>query len=561
MAEAVGINRDVETALRDVALAMKIKGDDRFQVAAYERAADGVRHTPHSVRELWQSHRLTDIPGVGGTIAAHLDEWFRTGHAARFDEALAGIPDVMLDLVRIPGVGPATARKLAAAGVEDLEDAEQKIAGGALTAAGFTPKALEKIAQGLAELLRRSDRMLLPAALSLAEPIVRHLRASPAVDEAVVAGSIRRRAATAGNIDLVVASPDPAAASRHAASFPGAAATERDGGVELALPGGQIARVWAAPPERFGAALVWHTGSIVHNDVLAERAAERDLTLTPNGVRDGSGLFLPTPDEEALYGLLGLAVPPPELREGWGEMDGPLPRLVEAGDLRGDCHSHTTWSDGRDSPERMLEAAIALGREYLCITDHSYPNLAFARRAVEIEQLQQAYPRIKLVNGLEVNITVEGGLQVPNDVLAAHQFCLASIHTGFRQPRDVVTQRLLAALSHPSINGIAHPTGRLLLRREGVEADWEAVFDACLRYDKFLEIDGPADRLDLPDELVREAVRRGVKLTIDSDAHAVDDLHQYAGGIDVARRGRVEARHVLNALPWDDFRREARVRG
>lgn len=233
---------------------------------------------------------------------------------------------------------------------------------------------------------------------------------------------------------------------------------------------------------------------------------------------------------------------------------------MTAGAIRGDCHSHTSWSDGRDNAMRMIEAARALRREYLIITDHSYPNLNFARRAVEIGQLQRAYADIRLVNGLEVNITVEGGLQVPDDVLAAHQFCLASIHTGFRQPREVITKRLLTALAHPSINGIAHPTGRLLLRREGIEADWEAVFDACLKHDKFLEIDGPADRLDLPDHLVREAVRRGVKLTIDSDAHATEEFGNLAGGIDVARRGWAEPRHILNTLPFKDFAREAHVR-
>ena len=194
------------------------------------------------------------------------------------------------------------------------------------------------------------------------------------------------------------------------------------------------------------------------------------------------------------------------------------------------------------------------------ITDHSYPSLDFAARARELADVRRQFPDVQIVNGLEVNITVEGGLQVPDDVLAAHQFCLASIHTGFRQPRDVITARLLAALAHPAINGIAHPTGRLLLRREGVEADWDAVFDACLQRDKFLEIDGPPDRLDLPDELVREAVRRGVKLTVDSDAHSTGELVLQERGVDVARRGWVEPRHVLNTLPWPEFAREAHVR-
>ena len=577
-----GNNREVAALLRDVAMALRIKGADRFQVAAYETAASGVVHTTVPVRELWQAGRLTEIAGIGGSIAGHLDEWFRTGRSARFDEALAGIPDVVLELVRVPGVGPATAQKLAAAGVEDLDDLERKLERGDLAAVGLGARMLERIAQGLAELTRRPDRMLLPVAVAAAAPLVRHLRAASFVLETEALGSVRRRCATVADIDLGVASHDPAAVLARLRAFPGAegvnplqltglpaaaqgAPNDPAQSVSVTLHNGRRVDVLVGPPQRYGALRQWLTGSIAHNTALAHRAAARGLTLAADGVRDTAGTVIPTPEEEDVYDLLGLPAAPPELREGAGELEaaaaGTLPRLIAAADVRGDCHSHTNWSDGRDSAARMIEAARALGREYLVITDHSYPNLAFARRAIELADLQRAYRDIRLVNGLEVNITVEGGLQVPDDVLAAHQFCLASIHTGFRQPREVITRRLLAALAHPAINGIAHPTGRLLLKREGVEADWEAVFDACLRYDKLLEIDGPADRLDLPEELVREAVRRGVKFVIDSDAHTTEELHNLLGGIDVARRGWVEPRHVLNTLPYEDFAREARVRG
>ncbi len=567
-----GGNREVAALLRDVAMALRIKGADRFQAGSYDIAANGVAHTTIPVRELWHAGRLTDIPGVGSTIAGHLDEWFRTSRSVRFDEALEDIPDVVLELVRIPGVGPATARKLATAGVEDLDDLERRIERGDLGASGLGAKMLEKIAEGLAELARRPDRMLLPAAITAVVPLLHHLRGAAVCDEAEVMGSIRRRCATAGNINIGVATRDPDALLAHLRAFSGidqaapvAATGGRGSGMTLTLHSGRRVEVLTAPPERYGALLQWYTGSTAHNVALARRAAEHGLSIGPDGVRDQHGGFIPTREEAEVYRLLGLDVPPPELREDAGEIaaagDGSLPALIGAESIRGDCHSHTTWSDGRDDARRMIEAARALGREYLVISDHSYPSLAFARRAVELSELQRAYPDIRLVNGLEVNITVEGELQVPDDVLASHQFCLASIHTGFRQPRDVVTRRLLAALAHPSINGIAHPTGRLLLRREGIEADWDAVFDACLRYDKFLEIDGPADRLDLPDDLVREAVRRGVKMTVDSDAHATEELHNLLGGIDVARRGWVETRNILNTLSFADFVREANVRG
>ncbi len=566
-------NRQVAALLRDVAMALKIKGADRFQAGSYDTAARGVAHAPAPVRELWRQGRLTDIPGVGGTIAGHLDEWFRTGRAVRFDEALSGIPDAVLELVQIPGVGPATAQKLVAAGVEDLDDLERRLERGDLTGSGLTAKALEKIAQGLAELTRRPDRVLLPSALAAVTPLLVHLRAAPSVLRAELAGSVRRRASTAANLNIAIATADIDAALAHARTFAGVeraeplmvrAESDRDThgarGLTMALHSGLPVQVLAVAPEQFGALWQWQTGSAAHNAGLARIAVAHGLRLSPGGLWSPEGP-LATPGEEDVYRALGLSAPPPELREDRGELDGPLPRLLAAEDIRGDCHSHTTWSDGRDSARAMIEAAIALRRDYLVITDHSYPNLNYAQRAVEIELLQQAYPQIRLVNGLEVNITVEGGLQVPDQVLAAHQFCLASIHTGFRQPRDVITRRLLAALAHPAINGIAHPTGRLLLRREGIDADWDAVFEACLRYDKFLEIDGPADRLDLPDDLVREAMRRGVKLTVDSDAHATEELHNLTTGIDVARRGWAGPASVLNTLPYDQFRVAARVRG
>jgi DNA polymerase (family 10) len=570
-----GGNQEVGALLHDVATALQIKGEDRFQVAAYEAAAGGIAHTPVPIRDLWRAGRLTEIPGVGPSIAGHLDEWFRTGRSTRFDEALAGIPDVMFELVRIPGVGPATAGKLVAAGVEDLDDLERKLARGDLAATKLGAKTLERIARGLAELNRRPDRMLLPTAIASVRPLLQELQGLPSLVRADVAGSVRRRRATAANIDLAVAATDPAAVAARLAALsgvdsagpldiPGAPLGPSLAGVTLVLHNGRRARALCAPPDRYGALLQWLTGAAAHNVILGRRAAERGLTLGPDGVRDEARTIIPTPTEEDVYRLLAMATPPPELREGAGEVEaaaaGSLPRLVTAADIRGDCHSHTAWSDGRDSAEEMLAAARALGREYLVITDHSYPNLGYARRLVDLTEAQRAHQDIRLINGLEVNITVEGGLQVPDEILAAHQFCLASIHTGFRQPRETVTRRLLAALAHPLINGIAHPTGRLLLRREGVDADWEAVFDACLRYDKFLEIDGPPDRLDLPDDLVREAVRRGVKLTIDSDAHAAAELGNLLWGIDVARRGWATPTTILNTLPYAEFTRAAHVR-
>jgi DNA polymerase (family 10) len=550
--------------LRDVAAALRMRGADRFQPTAYDRAARGVATHPDSLARLWEAGRLRNVAGVGGSISQHLDELFRTGRVAYWDELIAGIPEVIFELLRIPGVGQVTAWNLARAGVEDLEDLERRLEAGSLVAAGFREKQLQGIAAGLAELNRRPDRMLLPVAESLAAPLLVALRGMANVAGADVLGSLRRRTATQHDLNLGVATTEIEPVLDALRRLPSVMSVTREGdyATALVLNGGQSVDVRFAPPERYGAVQVWFTGSAAHIGRLAHRAIERGLRLTPDGFFDESGNVMLAPDEVSVYQALGLIVPAAELREDWGEFGaGELPRLVTADDLRGDCHTHTRWSDGRDTLLDMLEAIQACGHQYAVITDHSYPNMDFVARAREIDAARRLFPKLQIVNGLEVNITVEGGLQVPDDVLSMHQFCLASIHTGFRQPREVITARLLAALRHPSINGIAHPTGRLLLRREGIDADWEAVFDECLRQDKFLEIDGPPDRLDLPDDLVREAVRRGVKLTIDSDAHATGELGHQLRGIDVARRGWAEPRHILNTLPWPDFAREAHVRG
>jgi len=555
-------NEEIAAMLRDVAAALRMRGVDRFQAGAYDRAAEGVTTHPDALVRLWEGGRLRNVTGVGGSISQHLDELFRTGGVAYWEEMTGGIPEVLFELLRIPGVGQATAWKLARAGVEDLEDLERKLASGALTTEGFREKQLASIAAGLAELNRRPDRMLLPVAESLATPLVEALRALPGVLRADVLGSVRRRAPTPANLNLGAATSAPAAVLDTLQQLPAVQRVEPSGvwSAILALQGGQRVNVHLAAPAVYGATMVWFTGSAAHVGRLAHRATERGLSLMPDGLFASSDA-METPGEEEIYQALGLTMPPAELREDRGEIDGgDLPRLVTLADLRGDCHTHTRWSDGRDTLAEMLTAVRARGHRYVCVTDHSYPNMDFGARAREIDAARRAFPALQIVNGLEVNITVEGGLQVSDEVLAAHQFCLASIHTGFRQPRTAITQRLLAALRHPAINGIAHPTGRLLLRREGVDADWGVIFDECLRQDKFLEIDGPPDRLDLPDDLVREAVRRGVKLTIDSDAHATGDLALQARGVDVAQRGWAEPRHVLNALSWEDFRREAHVR-
>ncbi len=560
-------NQDLAELLRDVAVAYKIRGLNRFESQAYDNAAAGVEHATRNARELWQQDAMSEIPGVGKGIAGYLDELFRSGHVRHFDELFSGIPEAVFDLVKLPGVGPATAQKLAEAGVEDLRDLEMKLASGGLSGKGFSAKALEKLGSGLGELQRRSSRMLLPAAEQLAQELLDHLHGSGLAVAADAAGSLRRRVATVGDLDLAAATEQPAALIARFSESPGVARVIESGpsAASVMLHSGVRVDLLTSPPHNYGALLHHFTGSKQHNIHLRQIARQRGLSISELGVlRLADGVVLPAATEDEVYALLEMQTPPPELREDAGEIEAALaqrlPKLIETAAIRGDCHTHTRWSDGTNSLTEMVAACRALGRSYMAITDHSYPNLDFAARSRELDALRAAEPGIRLIDGLEVNITSEGGLQVPDEILGRHEYCIGSIHSSFRQPREVMTGRLLAALASPYINGIAHPTGRLINQREGIDADWNAVMDACLRYDKFLEIDGWPDRLDLPDGLVREAVRRGVKLVIDSDAHATDQLPALRYGVDAARRGWASAANVLNTLPYDDFVREAHVR-
>ncbi|HZQ36948.1 MAG TPA: PHP domain-containing protein [Dehalococcoidia bacterium] len=560
-------NQDLAELLSDVAVAYKIRGLNRFEAQAYDNAAAGVEHATRNARELWQQGALDQIAGVGKGIASYLDELFRAGHVRHFDEVMAGIPEAVFDLVKIPGVGPATAQKLAGAGVEDLRDLEMKLASGGLAGKGFSTKALEKLSQGLGELQRRSTRMLLPAAEQIAAELLDHLRESGLVIAAEAAGSLRRRVTTIGDLDLAAATEHAADLIAHFVAAPGVARVVESGpsAASVMLHSGVRVDLLTSPPHNYGALLHHFTGSKQHNIHIRTIARQRGLSISELGVlRLSDGVVVPAATEAEVYDLLEMQTPPPELREDAGEIEAALnhalPELIGPEAIRADCHTHTRWSDGTNSMAEMVAACRGLGREYMVITDHSYPNLDFAARSRELDALRATNPGIRLIDGLEVNITSEGGLQVPDAILSRHEYCIGSIHSSFRQPREVMTARLLAALASPYINGIAHPTGRLINQREGIDADWSAVMAACLRYDKFLEIDGWPDRLDLPDGLVREAVGRGVKLVIDSDAHATDQLPALRYGVDVARRGWAAAANVLNTLPYEDFVREAHLR-
>ncbi|MDP2720461.1 MAG: PHP domain-containing protein, partial [bacterium] len=524
-------NKEIATLLRNVSAAHQVKEANPFQIRAYDVAADAVEHASSDVRALWEAGDLDQIPGIGSNMANYIDELFTTGKVKHFGNFFKGIPVSMFDFLKISGVGPKTAYKLAKAGVKNISDLEEKIKSKKLLEKGFTEKPLVNILQGIEEFKRKSDRILLPVAGEVAKQVLEHLRKHKAVLAADPLGSLRRRVATVGDVDLSVVSNDPKEVIEHFKKFPGSERVIESGErtATITVRGGIHVDLMVQPPEHYGSLLHHFTGSKAHNIHIRSIARDKGYSISEYGVKDlRSDKAWPCPKEEDVYLLLGMQTPPPELREDTGEIEAALekhlPRLVELKDIKGDLHTHSFWSDGQDSIADMAKAAVGLGREYVALTDHSYPSLNFQQRLREIEQFNYSQNKIRVVSGLEVNINADASLQISDDILVKHDVIFVSIHTSFRQDKEEMTNRILKALENPHVDVFAHPTGRLLLEREGIDADWEKIFKRVGQLGKFLEIDGYPNRLDLPDTLVRQAKKLGARFTIDTDSHQIAHL-------------------------------------
>lgn len=556
-------NKEIADLLRNASAAYAIKGGaNLFQIRAYDSAAEAIDHATSDVKELWQEGQLDSIPGIGTHIQKYLEELFTNGKVKHFDEIAKGIPPETFKFLVVPGVGPKTALKLAEAKVTDLEDLEIKIKNGTLGKKGFSEKVLSRISQGLTEYEKKgSDRILLPVAYESAEFVLKYLKQFPPVKRADPLGSLRRMVSTIGDIDIAVASDKPQEVVDYFTKMKGISHVVEAGERTATISLHNRVRVdlMVQPLSHYGSLLQHFTGSKQHNIHLRELALKKGYSISEYGVKEvKSGKVIEIEEEKELYSLLGMQTPAPELRENTGEIEAALehklPKLIEPGELKGDLHTHSFWSDGRSSIKDMADAAKESGLEYIALTDHSYPNLDFKGRIIEIEQYNSYVSNFRVIYGLEVNINADSTMQVSDDILKMHQWNFGSIHTSFRQSKAEMTNRLIAAAEHPYIDVIAHPTGRLLLQREGIEADWEKVFKAVVANNKFLEIDAYPDRLDLVDTLIKEAKKFGVKFVIDSDSHHTTHLPNLRYGVSVARRGWLEAKDVVNTLNWSEFK-------
>ena len=566
-------NLQIAELLRDVAAALSLMdGDNRFRVIAYERAADAVEHSSSEIKDLWDDGQLRKLPGIGEALAAHLDELFRTGKVKHFQSLLKNFPEGLFELMKIPGLGPKNSLKLCKAlgiskahnAIAKLEKAAKKDLIAKLETFGEDSQA--KILLGIEEYKGRSKRLLIDVAQNIADDIMAWMKKIPQVKQIDTLGSLRRQASTVGDIDLSVASDDSETVIEHFKKYPRKSRVLEAGNqsASLILPNEYQVDLMVQPPAAYGSLLQHFTGSKHHNIALREYAIKKGLSLSEHGIKIKNKIKQFS-EEKSFYNFLNLDYIPPELREGRGEIElakfHQLPKLVELSDIKGDLQIHSnidvepSHDLGQSSLLDLESCALNLGYEYIGLTEHNPTVSGHTEKQIidlikkKTEIIHNYYGKIHIFNGLEIDIQPNGKRALPDEALELLDYACISIHSSFRLDRKRMTDRVLAAFDHPKVKFFAHPTGRLLNEREGVELDWDRIFDFCLKNNKWLEIDGWPNRLDLPDVLVHDAIKAGVKLVIDTDSHAADQLNLMRYGVSVARRGWATATDIINTLP------------
>ena len=564
-------NARVADLLDEIGDLLELKGENVFRAVTYRAAAREIRDLREPIRSIYEAGHLASIPKVGTSVGEAIAQYLQGGKSRRHEELKAAVPDGLLTLLRVKGVGPATARlinqHLKITTIDELEAAAKD--GRLRTLPKIQAKTEENILKSIASLRQRTGRSLINFARTAADRMVTHLRETANVGEISVCGSLRRWKETIGDIDLLVASEN---ASPIMAALTSAPNVERilaqgDTKSSVIVERGLQIDLRVVPAAAWGAALLYFTGSKEHNVRLRGFALRKKLLLNEYGLyrvgEEKTGTPVASRTEEDIYAALGMDWIPPELREDHGEIDAALahalPALVRVEDLKGDLHAHSDWTDGRDTLSAMVHRARDKGYAYVAMTDHSFGlgmtnglNVErIAARTKEIAKLNQELAPFRVLIGTEVEIRSDGRLDYPDEVLATFEIVTASIHSAFNQPRAQITQRIVSAMRHPLVTAISHPTGRLLERRDPYDVDLDAVIEAAVATGTRLEVNGGPERLDLPDWAVRKAVEKGATLVIDSDAHAVEELEWTEYGAANARRGWATADRVDNTRGLD----------
>lgn len=579
-------NPEIAKLLRHIAASFAIKDERKyhFQIVAYERAADTIQNLSTQIADLYKEGKLNNLPGIGTSIQQHLTDLMRDGKVAHFEAVMKDIPSAVFPLLDVPSFGPKKAYKLVTAFdlgdpktvLEDIKKlaTEGKIAG----LDGFGEKSQADILRALGEFKEgagKTTRMLLPFAAEIADNIVNYMKQNPDVIEIAPLGSLRRRAPTVGDVDLAVATKDPEGVLNHFVNYPYKSRVIEKGPATSSIltTGGQQIDLMIQPLESWGSLLQHFTGSKHHNVHLRDMALKKGLSLSEYGIKD-----LKSKDqerkhfrsEESFYEALGLQWIPPEMREDTGEIElavqHKLPKLVELTDIKGDFHIHSSYTLepshdlGINTMQEMLDKAKELGYEYLAFSEHN-PSVSrhtkgqiydiLAKRKEKIEQLKESNKNIRIISLLETDILANGDLAIDNKCLDLLDGSIVSIHSAFGMNTEDMTKRVLGGLSHPKAKILAHPTGRMIGGRSGYQLDWDKVFAFCKNNNKALEINCWPERSDLPDSLIKQAVLHDIKLTIDTDSHAVNHMQYMYYGVWMARRGWATKEDILNTMEYN----------
>jgi DNA polymerase (family 10) len=578
-------NRAIAQLLSETADLLEISSGDPFRIRSYRRAAEAVESTTVQLSAIADdAKKLQEIPGIGKGMAANIQEIEKGGTLPLREELLLKYRPTMLELLKLPGMGPkSVALFWEALQVSSIADLEAAIADGKLKELPrFGEKQIEKLRKGIEDYKKNSGRYLIDDAELAAEKLTVYLRAFPGLDTIEPAGSLRRGRETVGDLDILVTGPACAedvvqAAVDYTAAYPSIANLIAKGQnkVSFNLSNGLQVDVRLLPKGSYGAALQYFSGSKMHNVAVRQRALKRGYTLSEYAlarVEDGS--FVAGATEEEIYAALGLDWIPPELRENNGELEAAekhsLPFLIEQRDIRGDVHMHTVATDGRNTIREMADAAIERGYEYIAITDHS-KNLAMtnglddARALEHIQKIREVEAelegRIRIFPGIEVDILGDGELDLSNEVLAQMDVVIASVHSLFNQPESQMTERVLRAIENPCVRILGHPTGRLLLRREAFQIDIAALIRRASELGVAMEHNAYPDRLDLCDRDLRLAKELGCKISINTDSHHTSHMEKMRYGIRQLRRAWLTKADVLNTLPANEFLAALRPRG
>lgn len=557
-------NQEIAKIFNEIADLLEIKGENQFRIRAYRRAAQNIEGLPKSVEEI-PKEELLNVPGIGHDLAGKIEEYIKTGKMQAHEELKHEIPEGLLTLLSVPSLGPKTSKllyeKLKIKSLDDLERLakEHKLAG----LPGIKEKTEENILKGIEMLKRGKERQPIGRVLPIANDILEHLKTRAPISKIDLAGSLRRWKDTIKDIDILATSDNPKEVMRVFVHLPHVKDVLMHGPTKSTVIIHEDIQVdlRVVEKESYGAALAYFTGSKAHNIRLREMAMKKGLKINEYGIfMEKDEKKIGGEKEEDVYKILGLPYIPPELREDQGEIEaaqeGRLPRLVTADDIKGDLHVHSKWSDGSHTFEQLVDAARDYGYSYIAITDHS-KGLGIARglteerlleQKQEIDAINKKLKGFRIIHGVEVDIRSDGSLDISDDVLKELDIVVASIHSGFKQPRKQLTYRLVSAMKNPYVSIIAHPTGRLIGERDAYDVDMDEILAVAKKTGTAIEINAYPLRLDINDTYAKRAKEMGIPIVIATDTHVTNQFDYMRYGVSIARRGWLEKDDVLNTL-------------